>query len=119
MKKIRNVVVIIALGLFSLNSFAQAAVAGAWVVGKQNTVVKIEQNNGIYSGTIISSDNPKAKIGKLMVKDLNEKNGKWKGKTYSPKRKEWYDAAFIPKKNALDIKIKVGFFSKTIAWIRK
>ena len=119
MKKIRNVVVLIAISLISLNSFAQADIAGKWVVGKQNTVVKIEQNDGIYSGIIISSDNSKAEIGKLMVKDLREKNGKWKGKTYSPKRKEWYDAAFIPKNNSLDIKIKVGFFSKTIEWVRK
>jgi uncharacterized protein (DUF2147 family) len=119
MKKIKNVVVLIAISLISLNSFAQADIAGEWVVGKQNTVVKIEQNDGIYSGTIISSDNSKAEIGKLMVKDLREKNGKWKGKTYSPKRKEWYDAAFIPKNNSLDIKIKVGFFSKTIEWVRK
>mgnify|MGYP000917994371 CR=1 FL=1 len=77
MKKLRNVVVIIAISLFSLNSFAQADIAGEWVVGKQNTVVKIEQNDGIYSGTIISSDNHKAESGKLMVKDLKEKKGKF------------------------------------------
>jgi uncharacterized protein (DUF2147 family) len=54
-----------------------------------------------------------------MVKDLEQTRGKWKGKVYAPKRKEWYDAEFILKENTLDIKIKVGFFSKTIEWLRK
>lgn len=119
MKNLGNLVVLIAISLFSLNSFAQSDVLGEWIVGKQNTVIKIEQQAGVYYGKIISSDNSKVKIGKLMVKDLKEKKGKWKGNTYSPKRKEWYDAEFIPKENTLDIKIKVGFFSKTIEWVRK
>lgn len=121
MKNLRNVITVILMTIFCITNYAQSksAIAGEYIVGKQNTVVKIEQNDGIYSGTIIFSDNPKAEIGKLMVKDLKEKKGKWKGKTYSPKRKEWYDTEFIPKKNSLDIKIKVGFFSKTIEWVRK
>ena len=121
MKNLKNVITVILMTLFSITNYAQSQsdVVGEWVVGKQNTVIKIEQNDGIYSGTIISSDNPKAEIGKLMVKDLKEKKGKWKGKTYSPKRKEWYDAEFIPKENTLDVKIKVGFFSKTMEWERK
>jgi uncharacterized protein (DUF2147 family) len=119
MKKLRNVVVLIAISLFSLNSFAQSDVVGEWVVGKQNTLVEIEQHDDIYTGKIISSDNTKVKIGKLMVKELKKVKGKWKGKVYSPKRKEWYDAEFIPKENMLNIKIKVGFFSKTIEWIKK
>ncbi|MGB0880688.1 MAG: DUF2147 domain-containing protein [Polaribacter sp.] len=119
MKKLRNVVVLIAISLFSLNSFAQSDIAGKYVVGEQNTIVKIEPQEDVFLGKITSSDNPKAKIGKLMVKDLKEKKGKWKGKVYSPKRKEWFDAEFIPKKNTLDVKIKVGFFSKTMKWTRK
>jgi uncharacterized protein (DUF2147 family) len=121
MKNLKNVITVVFMTLFSITNYAQSQseVAGDWVVGKQNTVIKIEQNDGIYCGTIISSDNPKAEIGKLMVKDLKLKKGKWKGKTYSPKRKEWYDAEFIPKENTLDVKIKVGFFSKTIEWVRK
>ena len=121
MKNLKNVITVVFMTLFSITNYAQSQseVAGDWVVGKQNTVIKIEQNDGIYCGTIISSDNPKAEIGKLMVKDLKLKKGKWKGKTYSPKPKEWYDAEFIPKENTLDVKIKVGFFSKTIEWVRK
>ena len=121
MKKLRNLITILLLTLFNAASYAQSQsdIAGEYVVGEQNTIVKIEPQEDFFSGKITSSDNPKAKIGNLMVKDLKEKKGKWKGKIYSPKRKEWYDAEFIPKENTLDVKIKVGFFSKTIEWERK
>ena len=80
MKNLRNVFVLLIISLFSLNSFAQSEVSGDWVVGKKNTVVKIEQDNGIYIGKIVSSDNSNAEIGKLMVKELKQTKGTWKGK---------------------------------------
>lgn len=119
MKNLGNIFLVLIISLFSMNSYAQSDLSGEWIVGEQNTVVKIEQQNGIYSGKIISSDNPKVKIGNLMVKELKETKDKWKGKAYSPKRKEWYDAEFIQKGNKLNIEIKVGFFSKTVEWTKK
>ncbi len=111
--------VLLIICFVSINSFAQSDVSGEWIVGEKNTVVKIEHQEGVYTGEIISSDNPNAKIGKLMVKDLKENQGKWKGKVYSPKRKEWYDAEFEVKGNILEINISIGFFSKTVEWKRK
>jgi uncharacterized protein (DUF2147 family) len=121
MKKLRNLITILLLTVFNIASYAQSQsdIAGEYVVGEQNTIVKIEPQEDVFSGKITSSDNPKAKIGNLMVKELKQTKGKWKGKVYSPKRKEWFDAEFIPKKNTLDVKIEVGFFSKTMEWTRK
>ncbi|CAM1354251.1 DUF2147 domain-containing protein [Tenacibaculum insulae] len=121
MKNLKNGITIVLITICSIAGYAQsnAGLAGEYIVGEQNTIVKIEQQDAVYSGTIMSSDNSKVKIGKLMVKDLEQTRGKWKGKVYAPKRKEWYDAEFILKENTLDIKIKVGFFSKTIEWLRK
>ncbi|MBT3302314.1 MAG: DUF2147 domain-containing protein [Bacteroidetes bacterium] len=118
MKNLRNIFIMLTINLFTINSFAQSDLAGAWMVGGQNTIVKIEQQNDIYSGRIISSDNPKVKIGRLMVKDLKQTKGKWEGKVYSPKQKEWYDAEFTKKENKLNIEISVGFFSKTVEWTK-
>lgn len=121
MKNLKNVITVLMIALFSVTNYAQSKtdLVGEWVVGKQNTVVKIELQDDAYCGAIMSSDNPKVEIGKLMVKDLKEKKGKWKGKVYAPQRNEWYDAEFIPKENTLDVKIKVGFMSRTMEWIRK
>lgn len=119
MKNLRNVVALLIISLFSINSFAQSDVSGEYIIGEKNTVVKIEQYNGIYNGKIISSDNPNAEIGKLILKELKQTKGKWKGELYSPKREKWYDAEFIKKENKLNIEISVGFFSKTVEWIKK
>jgi len=119
MKTLKNLLFVLIISLSSSNVFAQSNFSGEWTFGEQNTAIKIEQDNGIYSGKIISSDNPKVKIGKLIVKELKQTKGKWKGKVYSPKRKEWYDAEFIQKGNKLNLKMKVGFFSKTVEWIKK
>lgn len=121
MKKLKNVITGILMTIFSFTSYAQSPsdIEGEYIVGKQNTVVKIERQEGVYTGKIISSDNPNVKIGKLMVKDLKGKKGKWKGKIYAPKRNEWYDAEFKNKRNKLYVEVSVGFFSKTVEWIRK
>ncbi len=117
MKNLRIVIVLLAFGLFSFASSAQSNVAGNWIAGKENTVIKIAQEGSSYSGKIISSENPKAKAGSLMIKDLKQdKKGNWKGQVYAPKRDEWYDAEFTPKGNILEIEISVGFFSKTMEW---
>lgn len=119
MKNLRNIFLVLIISLFSMNVFAQSDVSGEWIVGEKNTVIKIGQQNGIYSGKIISSDNPNVKIGKLMVKELKQTNGTWEGKVYSPKRKEWYDAEVTQEGNKLLIEISVGFFSKTVEWTKK
>jgi uncharacterized protein (DUF2147 family) len=54
-----------------------------------------------------------------MVKELKLTKGKWKGKVYSPQRKEWYDAEFVRKGNKLAVEVSVGFFSKTTEWTKK
>ncbi len=120
MKKLRNLftLALITLVSFTINAQSEDKVAGEYHLGKQNTIIKIAQADGVYKGKIIASDNPKAKIGKQMVKDLKEKEGKWMGKIYSPKREEWYDAEFVPNEKQLIVKLKVGFFSKTLEWKR-
>lgn len=119
MKTFRNVFIVLMLCIISTSVYSQSNFSGNWIVGEQNTIVKIEQVNGVYIGKIISSDNPKAEIGKPMVKELKQTKGVWNGKIYSPKRKEWYDAEFIQKGNKLIMEISVGYFNKTVEWTKK
>lgn len=117
MKNLRIVIVLLTFGLFSFASSAQSNVAGNWIVGKENTVIKIAKEGSSYSGKIISSNNSKAKIGLLMVKNLKQdQKGDWTGQVYAPKRDEWYDAEFKTNGDILEVNITVGFFSKTMEW---
>ena len=115
----RSLYIAILISLYGITLSAQDNLSGIWNTGNQNTVVKIEKYNDYFIGKIISTSNEKAKPGTLIMKDVTLKKGKWIGKMYAPKRDEWYDAEIIPANNKLTITVTVGFFSKTIEWIRR
>tara|TARA_Y100000389_G_C17321482_1_gene443304 strand:- start:391 stop:741 length:351 start_codon:yes stop_codon:yes gene_type:complete len=108
--------ILIVATLCSFSVFGQNNLTGTWDTGEDNTVIEITKSAVITSGKIKSSDNPKATIGKVMLKDLKKSGSSWKGKIYAAKRQEWYDAVLTRKGNILEIEISVGFFSKTIEW---
>ena len=100
----------------SLTMHAQEALTGIWNMGEDNTKVEITKSNGIYEGRIASSDNANAKIGNLILKDVKLVNGKWKGKLYAPKKKEWFDAVLKVEGKKLLVTVKAGMMSKRLTW---
>lgn len=100
---------------FSLS--AQTNLTGVWSTGEENTKIKLYKNkSSVIYGKILSSDNPKAEIGKILVKEVKLKDGKWIGKIYVPKQDKWYKAQFIPSKSALKIKVSAGWMTKEVQW---
>jgi hypothetical protein len=104
------------LFLFSTTLFAQNDLTGTWNTGKENTLVKIYEKEGLHFGEIVSSDNPKVKIGKQIIKNVELDGDEWEGELFAVKKQEWYDAEFKPEGENMEITIKVGFFSKTVEW---
>lgn len=103
---------------FSLS--AQSDLTGIWNAGQGNTKIELQQNDdGLIEGKVISSDNPKAKIGKVFLKDIKRKDGEWTGKMYVAKKQKWYDATFERQQDKLEVTLSVGFFSKTLEWKRQ
>ncbi|NRA48976.1 MAG: DUF2147 domain-containing protein [Phaeodactylibacter sp.] len=102
---------------FAIN--AQQALTGVWNTGTDGTKIEITKVDGIYTGKLISSDNVKAKIGRTILKEVKRTDGAWKGKLYSPKKDNWYDALLEEKANQLLITIKAGWMSKTVEWQRE
>ena len=94
------------------------SITGVWNTGEDNTKIEITEDNGTLSGKIHSSDNAKANIGNQILKDVKSKNGTWEGKMYAAKKGEWYDAVLKENGNQLDITIKVGWITKTLAWTK-
>ncbi|MDX2245158.1 MAG: hypothetical protein SF052_00165 [Bacteroidia bacterium] len=106
--------------LFStLVMHAQVPLTGIWDMGQDNTKIEITENNGIYQGRIVSSDNTNAKIGNLILKEVKSVGGKWKGKLYSPKKKEWFDAVLEVKGGKLMVTVKSGWMSKVLTWSKE
>ena len=112
MKKIKVFMLI----LFASISLNAQSLAGVWNTGEDNTKIEITDDNGVFKGKLISSDNKKANIGTQILKDIKFNNGEYKGKLYAAKRGEWYDAVLKENGNQLDITIKVGWMSKTVEW---
>jgi hypothetical protein len=112
----KTITSVISLYLFILAQFAMADLEGNWDTGKENTIVKIHQKDGIMLGEIVSSDNPKAKPGANLIKELKKEGQVWKGKLFAPKKQEWVDATFTRQGEKLTILVKVGPLSNTVDW---
>ncbi|MEM1322510.1 MAG: hypothetical protein AAGG75_19760 [Bacteroidota bacterium] len=113
MKKL-SVCLLVLFATLSLN--AQQSIEGIWNTGKENTKIEIKNDNSTIEGKIQSSDNPKAPVGELIVKDIQYKNGAYEGKLYAMKKKRWVDAIFTPQGDRLLITVSVGRRSRKIEW---
>ena len=91
-------------------------IVGIWDVNKDNTLVRIYEVNNLYYGEILSSDNPTAKKGTIILKDLKFESEKWIGEFYSIKLNKTLDAEIEIKNNTLKIKVSAGIISKTSEW---
>jgi uncharacterized protein (DUF2147 family) len=113
----KSLVTLTLVATMAFNLSAQTNLTGVWKTGEENTKIKLyKHKSGFIYGKILSSDNSKAKIGKVIIKNVKYENGKWTGKLYSPKRNTWYKAQFTPSKSKLKIKLFVGWTTKTIQW---
>ena len=108
--------ILIVATLCSFSVFGQSNLTGTWDTGEDNTIIEITEIEDKPTGKIKSSDNPKAKIGNVILKEVNKNGRIWKGKIYAAKRQEWYDAEITKKGDVLEIQISVGFFRKTVEW---
>jgi len=107
---------LLAVIICSFSVSGQCNFIGAWDTKEDNTIIVISESDSNILGKIESSDNPKAAVGKVILKDLKPNGNSWKGTIYAARRKQWYDAVITLKGNVLEIEIQVGFFSKTIEW---
>jgi len=108
---------IIILFIFSISFlFAQDFPKGIWLTGEENTKIETYQKEGAWFGKIVSSDNPKAKIGKDILQEFKFIDKQWQGKLFAAKRGKILDAIIEPTQEALNITVSAGFFSKELAW---
>ena len=107
---------IVLLLLMSVSVSAQEAIQGLWQTGRENTKIEISQNNSEWVGKIKSSDNEKATIGKVILKDLKKQNENWIGKLFVIKRQKWFDMEITSKGTKLDLIVSAGFSEKKVQW---
>lgn len=106
----------ILLALFiSLTALSQNEIVGTWDTGRENSIVEIYEDNGELFGKIISSDRAEV-VGKINLKNLQNKGDHWEGELFVFKRRSWYDAAIHKENETLFVVISIGFFEKEVEW---
>ncbi|WP_228780196.1 hypothetical protein [Aquiflexum lacus] len=114
----RTLIMISIFLLSSISLMAQESILGHWNTGQENTVIEIKETDGKMEGRVISSDHPKAPLGKLILKELRREENLLKGKLYSPKFDKWFDASFLQKSNDCEVTIKVGWVERKVNWTK-
>jgi len=110
-------IVLLILSIFSfIPSTTEPDIVGVWNTLEDNTKIQIVEQNGMLVGRIKSSDNTKAVVGTLMLKDLTKTGNKWSGKIFSIKKKEWFTVDVTYNKNTIELKVYAGIITKRLVW---
>lgn len=110
-------ILIVLLSLFTIfQNSPEHSIIGTWNTLEDNTKINIIEQKGMFFGRINSSDNPKAQVGRLILKDLVKSGNAWTGKIFAIKKNQWYDVEINSEKSTLKLKIQVGFITKNLIW---
>jgi len=111
-------IALIAIFGMSNNHAAEGALNGFWQTGEDNSIVEVTETNGIATGKLVSSDNPKAVAGTEILRNFSETSGVWKGSVYAVRRDKLMDATITPSVDSLAIDVNAGLISKDLTWTR-
>ena len=121
MNRFRTVLLTAAGWLVSSASLA-ADLAGYWQNDGQPAWIEIRVENASATGTVRRNDNKPDAVGRVLLKDVvsDESNpGIWRGQIYAERLQEYRDAEItLPQPDQMQIKVKVGFMSRTVSWTR-
>jgi len=95
---------------------AQSSLEGTWATGEDNSIIQTYEKDGAWYGKIISSDNPKAKIGTNILRGFKKEGDKWIGKLYAAKRDKIMKSEIRLIDSALNITVFAGFITRNLTW---
>ena len=92
-------------------------ILGTWLIPDENVKVEITCDGDVCTGVVVKA--PKdVIIGKEILRDLKERNGKWKGKFYAIRKDKLLNAELNPNGDELDVEVSAGLGSKSFTWTR-
>jgi len=97
----------------------QTGIEGRWNTGKENTIIQITKVNDQWEGRTVSSDEKRLKLDLLVMRNLEKKNGHWKGEFYIFRIKKWANITLMPEEDELEVKVSYGLMSKQLTWQRE
>jgi hypothetical protein len=121
MKLIVNVLFVAAACLASTGLLA-GDLAGEWKVDDQPVWIELRIDADVGTGTVQRNDNKPEAVGRVILKDVvidENEPGTWRSQVYAARLEEFKDAEItLPEPDQLQIKVKLGFMSRTVTWTR-
>jgi hypothetical protein len=95
-------------------------ISGFWKQTEEPGWIEIRLEEG--RGTVVRNDKFPDRVGREIVKglkaDQSERN-LWRGQIYAERLGEYKDAEIsLPEPDRMQFKVKVGFMSRTVDWVR-
>ncbi len=95
-----------------------ADITGIWKHAEEPGWIEVR----IGIGTVMRNDLNPERVGRELLKGLvqdESEEGLWRGQIYVERLSEYQDAEIsLPEPDRMSIKLKVGFISRTIKWVR-
>ncbi|MFT6807536.1 MAG: hypothetical protein ACJA01_000756 [Saprospiraceae bacterium] len=112
--KVTQLLLVSIITMISLS--AQTNLVGKWNTGEDSTIVQTYKRDGAWYREIMSSDNPKAKIGTNILRGFKKEGDKWIGKLYAAKRDKIMKSEIRLIDSALNITVFAGFITRNLTW---
>jgi hypothetical protein len=115
---IRQAFLLVALFVAPL-TFA-ADISGFWKHTEEPGWIEIRLDEG--KGIVVRNDKYPERVGREILRDLKVDESQerlWRGQVYAQRLGEYRDAEIsLPEPDRMQIKVKVGFISRTVEWVR-
>ena len=112
--------VLVSLAMFFAPLASAESISGFWKHAEEPGWIEIRLDQG--KGTVVRNDKFPERVGREILKDLKAEDpekGPWRGQVYAERLGEYKDAEVsLPEPDRMNIKVKVGFISRTVEWIR-
>lgn len=99
---------------------AAADIDGFWKNSEEPGWIEIKLDEGV--GTVVRNDNYPERVGRQILRDLRADESEenlWHGQVYAERLGEYRDADIsLPEPGRMEFKVKVGFISRTVEWVR-
>ena len=97
-------------------------IAGIWKHADEPAWIEIRMEDGVGTGTVVRNDVYSERVGRELLKGLaadEHEEALWRGQVYAERLGEYKDAEILlAEPDSLQIKVKVGFISRTVDWVR-
>ena len=108
------------LFLLSVQWVHAEGIAGVWKHSSEPGWIEIDQVRG--EATVVVNEKFPERVGRVLLKDLApdpKRDNRWTGQVYAEQFGEYRDVEVsLTEKGILRFKVKVGFISRKIDWVR-